>query len=82
MQLENKRVGDILASYENAMLEQGLGYATRLNSLARVATVVRRHEDLGLVYLDPTIFADYARENDEKFCSGVIQKKTIPATEA
>lgn len=75
MQLENKRVRDILASYENAMLEQGLGYATRLNSLARVATVVRRHEDLGLVYLDPTIFADYARENDEKFCSGVIQKK-------
>lgn len=75
MHLENIRVGDILVRYENAMLKHGLGYATRLRSLERVTTVVRRHEDQGLEYFDPAILTDYARENDEKFCSGVIQKK-------
>jgi integrase len=74
MDIKDVRVEDILARYENALTEYGLGFATRLRSLQRVLMVVRRHEHQGLKYFSPTILADYAHEHDEKFCNGTISK--------
>jgi hypothetical protein len=74
MHLEGLRVENILARYENALTEYGLGYASRLRAPERAGVIVRRHEKQGKDYFDPIIFADYSREIDERFSGNGVSK--------
>jgi len=74
MQAQQTRISGLMASYESALTEYGLGYATRLRMLQRADVIVHRHEKRKAEYLNGDIISEYFREIDSRFYTGKIGK--------
>ena len=74
MRTQQMRVTELMSSYEAALTEYGLGYATRLRLLQRADVIVHRHEAKGADYLSGDIIAEYFREISTRFYEGTIGK--------
>jgi site-specific recombinase XerD len=70
-----KTVSELLTSYEAALTDLGLSYIRRLNVLMRAGTIERRHRLRGEEYLNLEIVAEYLREADERYYTGVCGRK-------
>ena len=74
MQTQQTRISGLMAGYEAALTEYGLGYATRLRMLQRADVIVHRHEKRKAEYLSGEIISEYFREIDNRFYAGEIGK--------
>ena len=63
---------ELLARFENALTEKGLGYSSRLDSLKVAARIVKMHESSGYNGLNGGIFTNYLLEIDERLYAGKI----------
>jgi site-specific recombinase XerD len=64
----------LLDGYEAKLAEMGYGYSTKLLFLKRAGVIIRRHEDQGLEYIDPTVVADYSQEINERYYNSELTK--------
>lgn len=73
-------ITELLTKYEDALTEIGYSYTTRLLFLKQADLIVRRHENKGLEYIEPSVIAEYMREIDQRYLEGKIQKRHYTRT--
>ena len=70
--MNKQTFAELLESYNDALVANGLGVAGRLGKLQRSMVIVRRHEALGRERLDDTVVAEYIREISGRLNAGEI----------
>ena len=70
----NVPIRGLLEGYEAVLTGMGYGYSTRLSYLKRASIIIRKHENIGLDFIDPTIIADYSREINDKYYNSELTK--------
>ena len=68
-------IGGLLEGYDAALGAMGYRATTRLLFIRRAETIIRRHENQGMKFLNPEIVADYAREIQERHFAGEMKRR-------
>ena len=68
-------IGGLLEGYDAALGAMGYRATTRLLFIRRAETIIRRHENQGMEFLNPEIIADYAREIQERHFAGEMKRR-------
>ena len=70
------KLDELLLSYEKALADYGLSYATRLLQLQCASRVIKVHENHGAEYLTDSLVAVYTAEITERYNTGVMNHHT------
>jgi len=72
MNSQGIKLSELFDSYEEALRKYGLSFEGRLSTLKRARSIIRKHEDQGLQYLDKSIIAEHLSDIEERFYTGKI----------
>ena len=74
---ENVPIEGLLESYETALTLTGYSITTKLLLVKRAELMIRRHLNVGLVYLDQAVINHYMSEIDDKYFKGSMLSTPI-----
>jgi len=68
-------IAGLLDGYEAALTRMGYSITTKLLFIRQAELIVRRHQNVGLSFLDQDIINQHTREIDERYFKGDMQKR-------
>ena len=73
-------ITELLAKYEDSLIEIGYSYTTRLLFLKQADFIIRRHEVKGLGYIAASVIEEYICEINQRYLEGKLQKRHYDRT--
>lgn len=73
-------ITELLAKYEDSLIEIGYSYTTRLLFLKQADFIIRRHEVKGLEYIAASVIEEYICEINHRYLEGKLQKRHYDRT--